>query len=142
MLRKSRAPNTEEAVKKQGHGLRSTTIRNLKKNSGMSVGVLRVTASLKTRLLTSCGNPPFCFLGIGPTRLDFCWPIPRFGPLVCTVHANSPGDLSLCQYTLRDKSLRLVPYCVPSLSMAYGVRVVKGVGWGSNQSGEGMEITW
>ena len=51
---------------------------------------LRPTASLKTRLLTPCGNPPFCFLGIRPTRLDFCRPIPRFGPLVCTVHANSP----------------------------------------------------
>ena len=71
------------------------------------------TASLKKRLLASCRNPPFCFLGIRPTRLDFCRPIPRFGPLVCTVHANIPGDLSLRQYTLRDKSLRPVPATSP-----------------------------
>ena len=32
----------------------------------------------------------------------FCLPIPRFGPLVCTVHVTSPWDLSLHQYTLEN----------------------------------------
>jgi len=37
-LGKSRAPHTEEAVKKLWHGLKGTTIRNLKKqNSGVEV---------------------------------------------------------------------------------------------------------
>ena len=51
MLGESRAPNTEEAVKKRWHGLRSTTIRNFKKTVECKWVFNSITKNKITRLL-------------------------------------------------------------------------------------------